>query len=588
LLPGLKLRVTGGINDKLVRSESFNNSKTQFGNPRTLDGVNGSLAFAQTNSWVNENILTWNKSIKKHSINMVGGFTMQGGKSSLYGMRATQLPNESLGVSGLDEGNVQPITATSSLWKLASFLGRVNYSYRSKYLLTASFRADGSSKFSEANHWSYFPSGAFSWRFSEEGFLKHNPVLSDGKVRIGYGVTGNNRVGDFSYLTSFGLPVGSGYVFNNGFVSGIVPLALGNSDLRWETTGQADLGLDLGFFQQRVMLTMDVYRKKTTDLLLNANLPNSSGFDVAYKNIGSVQNEGLEITLETINMKRKDFSWSSNFNISFNRNKVLGLAENQESLQRPVAWDNGWTSTSAYIARLGSSLGLMYGYVWDGVYNYSDFDRTASGGYVLKDNVTTNGNTRDKIQPGDIKYRDINGDLKVDANDYTMIGRGLPIHYGGFSNNLTYKNFDLNVFFQWSYGNDVFNINKLMFEGRNALSFNQFASYEDRWSPDNTDSKLYRTKGYFGGGYSSYLVEDASYLRLKTVALGYNFGTKTLDRVRIKGLRVYAAAQNLITWTNYTGMDPEVSAYNSALTPGFDYSTYPRARTITFGARITF
>ncbi|WP_026309451.1 SusC/RagA family TonB-linked outer membrane protein [Niabella aurantiaca] len=588
LLPGLKLRVTGGLNDRLVRSESFNNSNTQFGNSRTINGVNGSLAFAQTNSWVNENILTWNKSMNGHSINMVGGFTAQGGKSSVYGMSAIQLPNESLGISGLEEGTVQPLTARSSLWNLASFLGRVNYSYRSKYLLTASFRSDGSSKFSETNHWSYFPSGAVSWRFSEEGFLKGNAVLSDGKIRIGYGVTGNNRVGDFSYLTTFGLPVGSGYVFNNSFISGIVPLALGNSDLKWETTGQSDLGLDLAFFKQRVMLTVDVYRKKTTDLLLNANLPNSSGFDVAYKNIGSVQNEGLEITLETVNMKKKDFSWSSNFNISFNRNKVLGLAENQESLERPVNWDNGWTSTSAYIARLGGALGQMYGYIWDGVYSYDDFDRTGSGGYVLKDNVPTNGNTREKIQPGDIRYRDINGDLKVDAKDYTVIGRGLPVHYGGFSNNFTYKNFDLNVFFQWSYGNDVYNINKLMFEGRSSLAFNQFASYADRWSPGNTDSKLYRTKGYFGGGYSSYLVEDGSYLRLKTVALGYNFNRAVLDRIRIKGLRVYAAAQNLITWTRYTGMDPEVSAYNSALTPGFDYSTYPRSRTITFGAKITF
>ncbi|MCD2425411.1 TonB-dependent receptor [Niabella pedocola] len=588
LLPGLKLRVSGGLNDNLLRQEQFNNSKTQYGHSGTLDGVNGSLTFAQTNSWVNENILTWSKVKGDHSINAVGGFTAQGGKTSIYGMRATNLPNESLGISGLDEGTFQPITARSSLWSMASFLGRVNYSYRSRYLLTASFRSDGSSKFSEENHWSYFPSGAFSWRFSEEKFLKDNEVLSDGKIRVGYGVTGNNRVGDFSYLTTFGLPIGSGYVFNNSFVSGIVPTALGNSDLRWETTGQTDLGLDLGLFKQRVLLTVDVYRKKTTDLLLDASLPNSSGFNSAYKNIGSVQNEGLEITLETVNMRKKDFSWTSNFNISFNRNKVLGLSENQESLQKAIAWDNGWSSTSAYIARLGGPLGQMYGYIWDGVYNYDDFDRTASGGYVLKDNITTNGNTRDKIQPGDIKYRDINGDLKVDASDYTVIGRGLPIHYGGFSNNITYKNFDLNVFFQWSYGNDVINANKLMFEGRNALSFNQFASYADRWSDDNTDSKLYRTKGYFGGGYSSYLVEDASYLRLKTVALGYNFNKTVLNRIRIKGLRVYAAAQNLITWTRYTGMDPEVSAYNSALTPGFDFSTYPRSRTITFGARITF
>jgi TonB-linked SusC/RagA family outer membrane protein len=588
ILPSLKLRVTGGVVDNQNRNEAFNNSRTQTGMPGSNDEINGSVSFPQSSSWLNENTLTWNKSLNNHSINVLGGFTAQGGKSSNFGMKANHLLNEELGISGLDEGLAQPLTASSSSWTLASFLGRVNYSYKSKYLLTASFRADGSSKFTEANHWSYFPSAALAWRFSSENFLKNSRILSDGKLRVGYGATGNNRVGDFSYLTTFGLPNAATYVFGNAYVNGIVPTNLGNSDLKWESTAQTDLGLDLDFLQQRISLSIDAYQKKTTDLLLNASLPNSTGFDKAFKNIGSVRNRGLEFTLSTVNVKKRDFSWSSSFNISFNQSKVLGLTENQEALQSAISWDGGWSGVSAYIAKLGMPLGLMYGYICDGVYSYNDFDKTVSGNYILKDNVTANGNTRDKIQPGDIKYRDLNGDLKVDAKDYTIIGRGAPIHYGGFTNNFMYKNFDLNVFFQWSYGNNILNANRLLFDGGRNMGMNQFASYANRWTPENSNSDRYRVKGYFGGGYSTYVVEDGSYLRLKTVSLGYNLDKRLLKKCKINGLRVYVAAQNLYTWTHYSGMDPEVSAYPSALTPGFDFSTYPRARTTTVGLNLTF
>ncbi|MCU0395706.1 MAG: SusC/RagA family TonB-linked outer membrane protein, partial [Chitinophagaceae bacterium] len=435
----------------------------------------------------------------------------------------------------------------------------------------------------------YFPSAALSWRFSEENWFRNSTVLSDGKLRVSYGTTGNNRVADFGYLTAFGLPNDNSYVFNNSYMAGIVPTTLGNTDLRWETTKQTNIGVDLGFFDDRIQLTVDAYRKTTSDLLLNAELPGSSGFRNAFKNIGSVENSGLEFSLNTINIKKRNFSWSSSFNISFNESKVVGLAENQESLTSAIRWDQSFQNIPAYIAKLGMPMGQMYGYIWDGVYTYDDFNRTISGGYILKDNVPTNGNTRDKIQPGDIKYRDINGDLVVDSRDYTVIGRGLPIHFGGFNNNFTYKNFDLNIFFQWSYGNDILNANSLWFQGGRANStMNQYASYIDRWSPENTNTNIYRTKGYFGGGYSTMVVEDGSYLRLKTVSLGYNFDPKWLRKMKIRSLRAYVSGQNLLTWTNYSGLDPEVSAYNSALTPGFDFSTYPRARTITGGVKISF
>lgn len=589
ILPNLKLRISGGVVQNIGENELFNNSQTQYGNPRSLDGVNGSITFPKNSSWLNENTLNWNKTFgKAHTLNAVAGFTAQEGKTSSYGMRATQLPNEELGLSGLDEGILQPISATSSLWSMASYLGRVNYSYKSKYLFTASFRADGSSKFSADNKWSYFPSGAFSWRFSKEKFLVNSKILSEGKFRISYGQTGNNRVSDFAYLTLMRLtnPL---YVFNNNYQSGVEAAQLGNRDLRWENTRQIDMGVDLGFFDQRLNITADVYQKTTPDLLLNADLPTSTGFTTVFKNVGSVRNQGLELSLNSVNIQKAKFSWSSSFNISFNKSEVLKLAEDQEALLSNINWDQNWRNTPAYIAKLGMPLGMMYGFIWDGVYTYDDFNRTGTGGYILKDNVTTNGNNRDRIQPGDIKYRDLNGDKIVNANDYTIIGRGLPIHYGGLTNNFTYGDFDLNVFFQWSYGNDILNTN-LVYFGANEThsSRNLFAFYKDRWTPQNPDSKIPRLKGYRGGGYSSYMVEDGSYLRLKTVSLGYNVNNRLLKKVKIRSLRAYVAAQNLITWTNYTGLDPEVSAYNSALTPGFDFSTYPRARTITFGLNLSF
>lgn len=592
ILPDLKLKVTGGINTNLVRQEVFNNSRTQYGNPVTsANGVNGSLTYSESNTWINENILSWNKKLSKtQTLNLVGVFSMQSGKSSFFGSSANFLPNEDLGLEGLDEGTPQAISSTSSSWTLASFAARASYSLKSKYYLTGSYRADGSSRFAPGKRWGYFPAASVAWRFYNEPFIKHLNIFSDAKLRIGYGANGNNRVGDFAYLSSIGLPIGNAYTINNSPVRGSVPTAIGNPDLKWETTAETNLALDLSVLKNRISLTTEVYRKKTKDLLLLASLPLSSGYSSAYKNVGSVENKGLEFTLNTTNVKTNKFSWTSSFNIAFNKNKVLSLTENQESFSSIITWDNNWNSYPAYIVKLGQPLGLMYGYIWDGVYQYSDFYQNTSGAYVLKDNVTTNGNARGSIQPGDIKYKDINGDGVVNTADYTIIGKGIAKHAGGFSNNFTYKGFDLNIFFQWSYGNDIQNTNRLVFDGNGLgkTNLNQYASYIDRWASDNTSSNNFRTNGFFGGGYSSRTVEDGSYLRLKTVSLGYNLSEKLLKRAKIKSVRVYLSGQNLITWTNYTGMDPEVNTYNSAISPGFDYSAYPRARTITLGANLSF
>ena len=364
--------------------------------------------------------------------------------------------------------------------------------------------------------------------------------------------------------------------------------------MKWETTAQWDLGLDMAFFNRRIDLSVDVYRKTTKDLLLNAKTPTSYGYNSIFKNIGRVQNQGLEVSINTVNVRKKDFSWNTSFNIAFNANKVLDLTENQNSDFAGAPYDNSVANVPAYLFQVGKALGLMYGPIWDGVYQYSDFDKSPAGTYTLMATVPTNGNVRGNIQPGDIKYKDLNGDGIVDRNDFTIIGRGLPIHTGGITNDFTYKGFNLSVFFQWSYGNDILNANRLVFEGNNLgkSGLNQYASYEDRWTPTSPSNTLYRAgvgaQGPIGNSFSSRVVEDGSYLRLKTVSLGYNLPDKIIKKLKGRNINIYVAAQNLYTWTKYKGNDPEVSIFNDVRSPGVDYSAYPRAKTITFGIKASF
>ena len=551
-------------------------------------------------TWLNENILTYQTNFKsKHFLNALLGVTLQNSDYEYYSLRMKQIPNESLGMAGMSQGTFDKSTSTLSSWSMLSYLGRVNYNYKSKYYATASFRADGSSKFSKKNRYGYFPSGSLAWSFSEEEFMKdYKKWLSSGKLRLSWGLTGNNRIGEYDYLalldmikshatTSMNNTV---YPFdgNNANV-GVAPISLPNEDLKWETTEQWNLGLDLGFFDERISFTADLYRKTTRDLLLDATLPYSSGYLTAMKNIGKVRNDGIELTLNTVNIDNKDFKWSSNFNISFNKNKVLELAENQTSLLSTATFDQNFNSQPNYIAKIGQPMGMIYGYIYEGTYKYDDFDKSGSS-YTLKGNIphyVSESNT----QPGMPKYKDLNGDGIIDTNDRTMIGRGLPIHTGGFTNNFEYKGFDLSVFFQWSYGNDVLNANRLFFDSgfQKKRELNQYASYTNRWTPENPNSDIpAATNSSSNLVISSRVVEDASFLRLKTVTLGYTVPKTFLKKYKIDNARLYVAAQNLWTITGYSGYDPEVSIRSGGLTPGLDFSSYPRALSVSFGINLGF
>ena len=595
ILQGLVLRLSAGINTSNLRYDAFNTSLSVLGSPLSSlgsGGPNGSVTTTDLNNYVNENTLTYTKVFNKdHSLNILGGFTNQRNTSAVNGAGAILVPNDALGVAGLGQGT--PFNITSSLSKntLASFLSRVNYSYKSKYLLTLSFRADGSSKFVGDNKWGYFPSGAAAWHISEEGFLKNNSILSDAKIRASYGIIGNNRVSDFA---SFGLITQGGsasYAPGNTYIGGAYASSLSNPSLKWESTAERDFGIDLGFLKQRITLTADIYNKKTTDLLLNAQLPTSTGYTTAFQNIGTVENKGVELSLSTVNFKRNKFNWKSAFNIAFNKTNVVALAQNQEFLLSNARWSNtGVGLTPNYIAQIGQPVAMFYGYKWIGNYQISDFDVSSTGAYTLKTGVPNNGFAALLIKPGDIKYQDVNGDGVVNDLDRGTIGNPNPKFIGGFSNSFTLGDFDLNVFFQFVSGNELLNINRLTMEGNisNLYGSNQFASYVNRWSPDNPTNQNYRALGHGPTVYSSRLIEDGSFLRLKTVNIGYRISPSILKTIKIASLRVYASAQNLKTWTNYSGLDPEVSSYNSALTPGADYSAYPRAKVVTFGLDVTF
>ena len=590
----LKLKITGGYTTYNRRREEFNGTQTYTGYDGSPSGkgINGAIYWNSRTSWLNENTLTYTKRFnRKHNFTFVAGFTMQGETYDYKGTYATQMTTESLGLNGLHTGSYQTVTPWQYDWTMMSGLFRMNYNYKYKYYLTASFRADGSSKFPSHNRWGYFPSVGLSWNINREDALKDLAWLSNAKLRASWGLTGNNRTTTpYDYYSQISTLPGDqdsyDYVFNGQIVSGYFPSNMSNDKLRWETTEQWNVGFDFSVFDSRVKLTADWYLKNTRDLLLQATIPASSGYTSAMLNIGSMQNQGLELTLNLVPVQTKDFTWSMDFNIAMNRNKVTALTNDQYSLMRSVSWDQRFNSQYPYITQVGKPSGMMYGYIYEGTYKPEEFN----GGISLKDGIpymTEVG--QDKVKPGDPKYRDINGDGLIDDNDRTVIGCGQPLHTGGFGNTFNFYGFDLNVFFAWSYGNDVLNANRLYFENGSITNTNQLKSYTDRYIPNkNETSDIPRVQANGMFVYSSRVVEDASFLRLRNVTLGYTLPRKVLRKMHFDTMRVYLSGENLWTLTNYSGPDPEVSTRNSVLTPGFDWSAYPRAMGVTAGVSFTF
>ncbi|MFZ4724879.1 MAG: SusC/RagA family TonB-linked outer membrane protein, partial [Paludibacter sp.] len=566
---GLKLKASMGYTEDNLLKDAYNNSKSRYGNPRTnINGVNATVSTASRQTWLNENTLSYIKSFKKvHNFNALLGYTMQASDARNFSTQTIQIPSqyEIFGMDQMGTGTPYTMTSSASRWTMMSYLGRLNYNYRNRYYVTASYRADGSSRFKGDNQFGYFPSGSLAWNFTEEKFMKPiSSMISSGKLRLSWGVTGNNRVGDYDTYALLskvdGGNYGGVYPFDNVVNSvGLVPTSMANKGLRWESTSQLNAGMDVSFLNQRIFLTVDVYKKNTSDLLLNAKLPYSSGYPDGYKNIGETENRGLEISVNTKNIKTKNFTWSTNFNISFNENKVLALTDNQKTLLVNAAFDQGYNSMPNYFTQIGYPLGLMYGYMYQGTYKYEDFNYDPTSNiYTIKTGVPT-FTAEAKTGPGYPKYSDLNGDGKIDSNDQTVIGRGTPIHIGGINNSFTYKEFDFSFFFQWSYGNNILSANQLLYGVYNGKTLtNLFDTYKDRWSPTNPTSDipaaavLNATAGNPTLTYSSSLsvfssrvIEDGSFLRLKNINLGYNLSPKVLKKLKLNKIRLFVNANDL-------------------------------------------
>ncbi|WP_353718861.1 TonB-dependent receptor [Dyadobacter sp. 676] len=530
-------------------------------------------SYAATNiSWINENTLTYDNSFaERHHVNVLAGLTEQKSSFNSTAVNANGFPNDL--VPTLNAGIVTGGSSLRSQWTLLSILGRVTYNFDEKYFLTATFRRDGSSRFGSDNKWGNFPSASAGWRISQEEFMKNVAAVSELKLRASYGLIGNNQIPDYA---SVGLIYGSNYILGSGdgnIASGLAQGSLGNANLGWEKAKELDLGLDLGLFQNRVFLNVDYYNKLTSDLLLNVPVPLSTGYETALRNLGSLRNKGLEIALETRNFKTSKFTWTTNANISFNTNKVESLGAGGTPI---IVANRAQENSLTHITQIGQPLGSYYGYIFDGVYNTQD--------------EVNNSAHLPNTYAGDAKFRDLNGDGQINDSDKTIIGNNLPKFTYGMTNSFTYGNLDFGFSLQGVQDVEVINLTKRSaYRNNGTISVNYWRSPEEPG-----DGKT------FGAGssannrtISSYLVDDASFLRIRNVTIGYRLG-KVLNGTILRNSRIYMNIQNLHTFTKYSGYNPEVNTtegdpwISSALTPGIDYGTYPMARTIVFGLNLGF
>lgn len=588
------LSMNGNYRTTLIENTIFHKAETQEAT-RTSRGINGTITNRRYDVFSTSNTLRFKDKKDKHVYGVLAGFEAQSRIYEQSQLRNTNLPTDQFGIYNLGIATTATIAETfHSQNVLLSFFGRANYSYNDRYLATVNFRTDGSSKFSKNNRWGYFPSFSLAWRLSEEDFVKNFAFITDMKVRAGWGVTGNNRIGDFDAYNLFSVNSSSGYILgiNQSFSPGAYQSNMAVPDLRWETTAQTNIGLDLEL-SKRFNFTVDYYNKNTKDLLLNADMALSTGFDRVQQNVGKVSNKGAEFTLNSHNIRNKNFRWSTNLNISFNKTKALQLNSGQNQIITDPQWDLQFMQTEyQYITRVGEPVGMMYGLEFDGIYQLDDF--VLNGGSIeLKDGLPS---YRTIMKPGMVKFKDLDNNGIIDGNDRTIIGNPYPKHTGGLFNNFKYKSFDFQFLFQWAYDFDILNGNKSEFgsiyqQGRNGLT-----SLTNIWTPTNTEGEIggMRYDGVnlltpFGYRLDSRHIDDGSYLKLKTVVLGYNLPNSLLKKLKLKKCRLSVSAQNLYTWTNYEGYDPDVSVGRyGALTPRLDYSAYPQSVTVSGGIDITF
>lgn len=571
----LKFKSSIGIDALTTKSSTFGPNFL-----KRTENSKGEASISDLNAltWLNENTLTYNKDFNESDhLTALLGFTVQKFNNESLSAIAFDFPDGRTGYHNLSAGqNPQNPANSESSWSLKSYLARFNYSLNNKYLFTLSGRVDGSSKFAEGNKYGFFPSGAFAWKVSKESFLQNSKLVDNLKIRISYGVLGNQSIAPYNSLALIA-PFGQG-VFNNGagdptIFYGQEPSSYPNKDLKWETTRQGNIGIDAAFWKSRLQITAEVYDKKTSDLLLQTPIPFTNGFGTTLLNVGNVQNRGFGLELTSHNIQG-DFTWTTSGNISINRNKITNL-DRDEDINLLVGGS---------ILREGEPIGTFEGYQFDGIFQ-SD-DEAANGPALRGQNPVA----------GDRKYKDISGpegvpDGFIDDFDRTILGSAQADFTWGITNNFSYKNFSLDVFLQGSQGNDMANMNLINLENFNGQQNVLADAGLNRWTPENSNNRYPRANAnnQFNSAFSSRFVEDASYVRLKNVTLSYNLPDEVLDQIKLQKVRLYIGATNLATWTNYSGYDPEGNAYAQTTNlVGIDDGNYPLASTYTFGINLGF
>ncbi|SNR54222.1 TonB-linked outer membrane protein, SusC/RagA family [Lutibacter agarilyticus] len=556
----------------------FRNSDSQF-YPTTVRRGQDPNGFAKFRTRNTENTnfqtrLNYNKSVNKHSFNATAVFEARTQNVNLQTFGASNFEEQSLGLFDLSSASQADFPVNlSEETTAASYLARLGYSYANKYLLTASFRGDADSRFGSNNKWGYFPSIALGWIASEEKFMKDSNTFDLFKLRISYGETGNSQIPTYQSLARLNT---QRYIFDDALAVGQVPGSIANPDLQWEITTQYNVGLDLAFLNNRISVTADAYYKETNDLLLDVQLPLTSGFQTAVKNVGSISSKGFELALNTVNIETEDFRWNTAFTFSTNKTKVLDLGEREEMYFSRVF---NYNFRDEILLRVGEEVGTFVGYIEDQVLN-SQTEIANSPDSQLLENI-----------PGQVKFKDVNGDGVIDSNDRVIIGNTQPDFIGGFNSEINYKNFDFSFFLRWSYGNDVINANTLFLDRVGNGNWNTLAGFADNaFSPLNPNGTVHgQVPDTYSNFMKSNLIEDGSYLKCDYITLGYTLPSNIWPKSYIKSMRLFARVNNPFMITRYGWFDPEVSSGFGTVAkvgPGVDFASYPRSVTFTIGASI--
>ena len=568
IIKDLKFKSLGGIETNIWYNRTWS-PKYSWGvksqeNSYLFEGSNRSITLL----W--DNTLTYDKTIGKHHINAVVGSSAQNNKYNYLSASVQKFASDN--TQQIDNGILQPVQhGNASEWAIMSYLGRVNYNFANKYYVTATIRRDGSSRFGMDNRWGWFPSAALAWRISNENFLKNSNVINNLKLRLGYGITGNQEIGNYSFSSSYNTYL---YNFNNSYVSAVLPTVLPNPNVKWEGQEQYNAGFDLDLFNNRISLIVDGYVKNTNDMLVPMSVPVTSGYSDVYVpsiNAGKIQNKGFEVTLSTKNIIKNDFKWSSDAVFSYNKNNVESI-----NSDTPIITASGGFNSAIGLIKAGYPVNVFYGYITDGIFqNQDEVDRHAV--------QMPGSNSATSTAPGDIRFKDLNNDGVINDKDRTVIGNPNPKFTFSLNNTFNYKNFDLTIFLQGSYGNDIFNANRMYTEAMSIIQ-NQSTAVLGRWTGEGTSNNIPRA--IYGdpnqnSRVSDRYIEDGSYLKIKNINLSYTL-PKAVFGQNFNSVKIFVSAQNLVTWTKYSGFDPEVPVN------GIDNGTYPITRTVSLGLNIGF